>query len=703
MSALSTIRNNMGIVVVVVAISLLGFILTDLFSSMGNMLGGVPDAGVIAGKTITAQEFQERYQQASQNSNLPESQRFYLSDQVWNQMVNEIVFEQEFEKIGLKISGEEVYDMFTGKEIHPIVQQYFSGPEGYDRNQVKQILQQMLADSAQSAQLRLFEKYLADSRAQERYLNMVSEAFVASKLLVRQKHEEQNKKADLSFLGINYTQIPDSLVQVNDSELKAYLNEHKKNYHQEEQFYIKYVKFDITPTKADSNRAYQSLLKQKAAFAEVQNDSLFVRSKSRVPFSPSAPAKPIYALPQALQDSVANASEKQVFGPFLEGKFYKLYKVVDIETGPEAAVRIQHILITPEGSTPADTAAARAKAASLRARVNAANFADMVNENSRDFASKVNDGILGWYQKGTFGETFDKAVENAGVGAIIGPVKSNRGFHIVRILDKTRATFRIAEIEEEIYPSSETETAVFREANQFAAKAAALKNIDSAATEMGLNAVRSNALTKTSWQIIGLQPSKGTRDLVIWAVEAEPGELSEVTKTGDLTSGENFVVAQMDERIPEGTRPLELVRAEITRIVTNQKKAKIILDKLQGIATGDDLNAIKDSYGAGAFVSEAKGITFASTTIAGIGNDPLIIGRAMSLDEGQVSAPLEGLNGVYILKATAVQPAPELDDATLATRKATEADLGANALRSKIPSALVELADVEDNRYKIGY
>lgn len=703
MSALSMIRNNIGFVVVVIAISLLGFILTDFFSSMGNIVGGPSDAGVVAGETISAREFSERYQQSLRNSNLPENQRFFLVDQVWNQMVNEIVFENEYERVGLQITGAEVYDMFTGKEIHPVVQQYFTPPgSDYDRSQVKELLQQMLDDSAQSAQLKLFEDYLADTRAQERYLAMISSAFVGSKQLARQKYQEENKKVDLTFLGVNYTQVPDSLVSVSDAELRAYINDHEETYQQQEQLYIKYVKFDITPTAADSAKAFENILKQKPIFAEVQNDSLFVAGKSRIPFNPNAAPRPVSQLPKAIQDSVVNADEKDVLGPVLDGKYYKLYKVVAREAGDETFANVQHILITPEGNTRADTLAAQSRAASLKAQTTAANIDDMVNEHSRDFGSKIDDGVLGWYRKGTYGADFDAAVSRASIGSIIGPVKSPRGFHIIRVLDKTNSLFSVAEIESEIYPSSETEAAFYREANQFAAKAQGLGNIDSAATEMGLTATRSNALTKTSWQVLGLPPSQGSRDLVIWAAEAEEGEFSEVKKVGNLSSGESYVFATLDQQIPEGVRGLETARTEVTRIVTNQKKAAIIKEKL-ATASGDDLNAIKDAYGAGAFVSQASDIAFSNQTIPGIGGDPLVIGTALGLNEGERSGMIEGTNGVYILQVTAVKEAPELDESALADRQQSTAEIGANELQSKVPSALTELADVEDNRYKIGY
>lgn len=706
MSALSRIRNNIGFVVVVIAISLLGFILTDFFSSIGNIVAGPPVAGEIAGETISQQEFAERYQQSSQNAAaLPQSQRYFIIDQVWNQMINEKVFEDEYKKIGLKISGEEVYDMFTGKDVHPVVQQYFSPPgQEYDRAQVQQLLQNMLADSAQSAQLRLFEDYLADTRAQEKYLNMLASGFVGSKQAARQKNLEQNRKVDISYLGINYTQVPDSLVgDVSDSEIRSYMQENEQKYQQTEQFFIKYVKFDITPSKEDSLRIFQGLLDQKSNFSAVQNDSMYTSGKSRTVFNPNEGPKPLSELPELVKDSIANANEKDVLGPYLDGQYYKIFKVVEKNEGGESFSNIQHILIAPQGNTRADTLAARNQANALRPQVNAANFNDMVNEHSRDFASKPNFGILGWYAKGTYGEDFDRAVDRASVGSIIGPIKSDKGYHIVQILDRSDQTYAVAEIESKIYPGSKSQDEFYRQANLFAAEAQKTNNIDSAAAAMGVSAVRSNPLTQTSWQVgINLPASDGARSLVRWAVDASVGEFSDIEKAGDPDVGESYVYAQLVERKSEGLRSVNDARIEVSTILKNKKKAEYIKNKL-GSNLGDDLNAIKDSYGTGAFVNEAKGISFSSTTIPGIGNDPLIIGKASGMNEGEVSAPLEGVNGVYILKATAVTEAPELDEAALADRQKSEADVAKNAFRSKISPALTKLADVEDNRYKIGY
>lgn len=706
MSALSVIRNNIGLVVVVIAISLLGFILTDALGSLGGVVQGVPKAGSVAGEEISQNEFITRYnnQMNQYGGSLPESQRFFVQDQVWNQMVNEIVYEKELDRAGIDVTGAELYDMFTGEEIHPIVRQQLSQGGAYDREAVKGILDQMLNDPQRATALKEFEDFLRISRSQERYQKMIGSGFISSNGASNQAYLDQERKVDISYLGINYSQIPDSAVTVTNSDLNSYLNRNAKKYQQEDQFIMKYVKFDILPTKEDSISAFNQVLKFRASFEATTNDSAYVSNKTRIGnrFSPSAPAKTIGQLPEDLQDSIVGVAEGSVVGPFLDGDYYKLYKLIEKRTEDEPSVSIQHLLITAEGAERSDTVAARNKAAQLRRQANASNFADLVNENSKDFASKIDDGVLGWYRKGTYGEDFDAEVARASVGSIIGPIKTSRGFHVVRILDKTRDSYKVSEVESEIYPRSNTSESVYKEANKFAALAASKGNIDSAAVASGLSAVQSSPLGNDAKQILGLPQSQGTRQLVIWGIDADKNDISKIEKVGDQVAGESFVVAQMISKTKKGTKSVQDVRAQIERLVINEKKAEIILDKLKGISS-TDLNQIKDQYGAGAFVSTASDISFSSSSIPGIGNDNKVIGRVAGLSQNEVSEPIQGQNGVFIIQATAIKEPAALDEDALAQRVKTESQSGSTSITSKIQLALTKLADVDDTRHKIGY
>ena len=124
MSVMSRIRNNLPLVAVVIAIAILAFTVSDFLNQFFSGSSAPEDAGVISGRVISAQDFQTRYQQALANQRaqtptgtINSTQEMQVLDQTWNQMVTEIVYDNELKDIGLKVTGAELVDIFTGPNM----------------------------------------------------------------------------------------------------------------------------------------------------------------------------------------------------------------------------------------------------------------------------------------------------------------------------------------------------------------------------------------------------------------------------------------------------------------------------------------------------------------------------------------------------------------------------------------------------------
>ena len=108
--------------------------------------------------------------------------------------------------------------------------------------------------------------------------------------------------------------------------------------------------------------------------------------------------------------------------------------------------RISHILIAV--SDPKDDAAAKAKAEALLKRAQAGeDFAKLAKENSQDPGSAPKGGDLGWSERKVFVPPFADAAFAMKVGEIRGPVKTQFGYHILKldgIQDATTKTFEQA-------------------------------------------------------------------------------------------------------------------------------------------------------------------------------------------------------------------------------------------------------------------
>lgn len=127
MSVIQKIRDKYAkISVVAIALALLGFILMDAFSGRSNLFGGNSTTlGSVNGTDIDYMNFekklkaQEEYQK-QQGMQADESGRQQLLESTWNQEVNQILMQSEFEKLGLAIGKNELTDILFGKILRKI-------------------------------------------------------------------------------------------------------------------------------------------------------------------------------------------------------------------------------------------------------------------------------------------------------------------------------------------------------------------------------------------------------------------------------------------------------------------------------------------------------------------------------------------------------------------------------------------------------
>src|ERR1700712_4013410 len=112
MSVIQKIRDKYAAVVIaVIALSLVGFILMDAFVGRGKGVGKTGGAvGKVNGQKIDKNDFEKKIslQQAMYGAQAP--QREQLISGAWEQTVDEIVMNQEYDKVGLQFTAKELND-----------------------------------------------------------------------------------------------------------------------------------------------------------------------------------------------------------------------------------------------------------------------------------------------------------------------------------------------------------------------------------------------------------------------------------------------------------------------------------------------------------------------------------------------------------------------------------------------------------------
>ncbi|MEZ5011137.1 MAG: hypothetical protein R2744_05810 [Bacteroidales bacterium] len=161
--------------------------------------------------------------------------------------------------------------------------------------------------------------------------------------------------------------------------------------------------------------------------------------------------------------------------------------------------------------------------------------------------------------------------------------------------------------------------------------------------------------------------------------------------------GNKFVVAYCTGIKEEGYAPVKSVDNDIRYILLNDKKAsRIISDmnsKVSGAGSIDEVSSL-----LGLTVQEATGIGFNSFSVPGAGIEPAVISTATTLGEGNISKPVKGNNGVFIIAVNSVTSNQQSQsDELLRSRLTTNYQM--RAVYEAFESVR-EMSDIVDKRYK---
>ncbi len=104
-------------------------------------------------------------------------------------------------------------------------------------------------------------------------------------------------------------------------------------------------------------------------------------------------------------------------------------------------VHAQHILLATQAD--ADSVLAEAK--------RGVDFQRLAEQRSKDPSAKTTRGDVGYFSRNMFDEAFTRAAFSAGIGEIVGPVKTSFGFHVIKVVDrKVGKTPEFVEVEQQV-------------------------------------------------------------------------------------------------------------------------------------------------------------------------------------------------------------------------------------------------------------
>jgi peptidyl-prolyl cis-trans isomerase D len=716
MATLQNIRNKAGLLVaIVIGLALFAFILGDMMGS-GSSTIGKKSVAEINGKGIGVTDYMNReqslrefYQLNAGGQSLDAEMERQIQQETWRRLLRETIMERSYEKLGLYVSADELKTMVTGdqtmgmtgnpalSEPHPIIRQMFSNPETGQLNRAVMTNYFNALDNPQFEQEKrrwlFIEKEIVDEKMNQKYFNLVKKGIQPSSLDLKDHMTETGKSTDFSYISKSFTEVPDEEITFTESDLKAYYKQHQERYKQEASRTFQYVVFEVVPSDKDIENARYISTQNKAEFARVSGEEIprFINGTSDEPFDPR-----FYTyeeLPEIIRDSVFNASEEAIFGPYEENEAFKLARSYNAQMRPDS-VRARHILLSAQAYG-GNRQMMNDLADSLKGVIESGgNFNQIALEYSSDESNRGIGGDLGWFKEGNMVTAFNDACFENNTGEVL-TAETQFGTHIIKIEAQSRAVRKIqlAGVVRHVYASDETNQDYYNRAVKFRAKATDLEKFTEQAREFGLDPRFAPNITKDQASIPGIEdPIQVTK----WAYNADINSVSNIFSQSD----DKYIVAVLTEAREEGYAKLEDVRAEITLAVKKEKKAEKLVAELN-----EELSGVSDlsQYGIenNQNVGEATQVQFTNTYVAGIGLEPYIVGAAMYLPVDQVSQPMTGESGVFVVSVSnRTEPASTEDESAVRSRLKYSIESRSNY---EAYNALLDAAKVQDNRLDIFY
>ena len=292
-----------------------------------------------------------------------------------------------------------------------------------------------------------------------------------------------------------------------------------------------------------------------------------------------------------------------------------------------------------------------------------------------------------FYADGQLSPAIELEMRTAELGYVFGPYEEDNNYKLAKLNDRRGDSVQVAIISIAIDASEETANEIYAQASEMAV-AKDMDGFEALADEKNI-ALTTATVLEADRSIAGLGEA---RNLVFWAYNSETAV--NMVKLDDQNN--RIVVMMLTAITPEGTQPLEEVKTQVEIALKKEKSGKALLEEfntaigsattIEEVATAMDLKT-----------EQVNTMSFSSNAIPG-GFEPNVVGAFYGIEKGQLSKPVKGNNGVYVVYADDFIASKAPKDLT-SLKKQLDGQIKPRANFEAI-NALRELTDIEDNRAK---
>lgn len=328
-----------------------------------------------------------------------------------------------------------------------------------------------------------------------------------------------------------------------------------------------------------------------------------------------------------------------------------------------------------------------------------------VSDLRASFASAENDSIfVGLNQSTTFYSSAFVAKEDVREefkpvldikdGEVTDIITTGGTVNIIKRVDSNRNEVKFVVFSRDIVADQfDTINPQFEEADDFQFYADERNSVTDEAASRSLT-TRSGFATEGNSFISGLGSSQQVLNFL------EQSDVGDISPVFELQS--EFIVVQVTEETPKGVQPLEDVRTQVETFVRIEKRQQLAKQNAeQFLQSASNLEALAQA--SGKEITEAPNQRMNATVLTGAGREPEVLGSVFSLNEGQLSQPIIGSNGVFVA-ALSNKRVADIELLDVATRDQLRGQIEQQKNSAYLSVWLEQLkseASIKDNRSRL--
>ncbi len=440
-----------------------------------------------------------------------------------------------------------------------------------------------------------FESEIRRELLMQKFQKLVTDGISASPAELKDQFNYQNQKVKLEYAFIKPEDL-EAKITPDDTELKAYYEKNKSKYLEPERRSVRYALLDVNKIKSS---------------VVISDDDL----------------KVLYQRDSA-QFQVPNR------------------------------VHVEHILLFTRGkNTEAEITEVQKRAEDvLKELKKGGKFEDLAKKYSEDTQTKDKGGDLGWIVQGQTVPSFEKAAFGTAKGGISDVVKTEYGFHIIKVLDKETAhTLSLDEVRPQLLVNAK--------ANKGESDANAISDKISAVIRKSNKIALDDLAKQFNLEIAETAPVGAAEPLLYFgnapAVKDELFRLQQGQVSMPLKTDRGYVVLSLKTIIPPHAGTLEEERNKVAADLKREKAVQLAKSKAEElekrVKAGEKLESAAKALGLDAKTSE---LLARSGSLPGVGSGKQL-GAAFQMKQGDVAPAMNlGSNWLVYRVTEKVEPNP---------------------------------------------